>query len=782
LALAAFASAGDEERRRRPVDAAMLAVAVGVAIAAAFEHDDPTELGRSVTRVLHALPDWITTLLGGAFALSGLYAVVLLGLTVAAGDRPRLLRDLVIAGGFGLVAGLLSGQALTGDWPDLLEAPGRADEAFPVVAVAVLVAVVLTARPHLVRPARVLGQLLVLLSLGGAVALSFGDLNAAVGGFAIGAASAALVRLCWGSPGGAPSLFRVRLALSQLGLDMDDLAPSGRSGRDGTLLLEGSDPELGRLAVEVAGRDAADSRFLARLWRVLWYRDAGATLAVTRLQHVEHEALLLLLAHRAGVPAPELVAATATERGDALLVSRQPGPSLQPGLDLTAEQVEEAWRHLGALRHAGITHGRIDPQRLRVAPDGSLLWSGWATASVEPDVTRLNADAAGLLVLSALSIGPEAAVATAHRALGADQLDDAVPLVQRAALSGPLRSAAKERELDLDELRQVAAAETGHEPEELERLRRVSVAQLAMTAVTAFAVWLLVSQLADIGIDTIVDAVSAATVSWLVLALVFGQVPRVAQAVSTMGSSPYPLALGPTVALQFAVTFINLAVPSTAARIATVTRYFQKQGATAAAALSAGAIDGVSGFIVQVGILLVTIGFGLASLDLDIQRPERDSNGSPLLVLVVVLLAVAAVVLAVVPRLRAKVKEGIGEALGAVRGLRSPRRVAMLFGGNLAAEVLFSLTLGICALAYGYALPLATLLTINVAVAMFAGLMPVPGGMGVTEGALTLGLVAAGMTETDAMATALTYRAVTFYLPPIWGWVAFRWLTRSDHL
>ena len=60
--------------------------------------------------------------------------------------------------------------------------------------------------------------------------------------------------------------------------------------------------------------------------------------------------------------------------------------------------------------------------------------------------------------------------------------------------------------------------------------------------------------------------------------------------------------------------------------------------------------------------------------------------------------------------------------------------------------------------------------------------MPVPGGIGVAEASLAAGLMAYGVPPTIAGAAALTQRLVTFYLPPIWGWVAFRWLSKHEYL
>ena len=147
---------------------------------------------------------------------------------------------------------------------------------------------------------------------------------------------------------------------------------------------------------------------------------------------------------------------------------------------------------------------------------------------------------------------------------------------------------------------------------------------------------------------------------------------------------------------------------------------------------------------------------------------------------------VSAIIIAVIPRLRAFVVGWVTriahEAFGVLRGLRSPRRLVMLFGGNLFAELLFATTLGIFTLALGYPVPFEELLFINMCVSLLSGLIPVPGGIGVTEGGLIFGLTAVGMPQEAAFAAVILYRLATFYLPPIWGFFSLRWLEKNSYL
>jgi uncharacterized protein (TIRG00374 family) len=90
----------------------------------------------------------------------------------------------------------------------------------------------------------------------------------------------------------------------------------------------------------------------------------------------------------------------------------------------------------------------------------------------------------------------------------------------------------------------------------------------------------------------------------------------------------------------------------------------------------------------------------------------------------------------------------------------------------------YALVLGTALRALSADASLADLLFVNTAVSLFSGLVPVPGGIGVAEAGLTAGLVAVGIPEETALAAALIHRLLTYYLPPVWGFWALRWLGR----
>ncbi|MFO7572079.1 MAG: lysylphosphatidylglycerol synthase transmembrane domain-containing protein, partial [Gaiellaceae bacterium] len=114
--------------------------------------------------------------------------------------------------------------------------------------------------------------------------------------------------------------------------------------------------------------------------------------------------------------------------------------------------------------------------------------------------------------------------------------------------------------------------------------------------------------------------------------------------------------------------------------------------------------------------------------------------------------------------------------------LRTSHKLAQLVLGSLGTEILFAVSLGFFARAFGYDLALVELVVIVISVSLLGSLVPVPGNIGVAELGLALGLTGAGMTPETALAAVLLYRISTFYLPPLWGFFALRWLQRNRYL
>ena len=105
-----------------------------------------------------------------------------------------------------------------------------------------------------------------------------------------------------------------------------------------------------------------------------------------------------------------------------------------------------------------------------------------------------------------------------------------------------------------------------------------------------------------------------------------------------------------------------------------------------------------------------------------------------------------------------------------------------IVGGTLTQKILFALTLAASVAAFGESVSFGEAIFVNCTVSLFIGLVPVPGGIGVAEAALTAGLIAVGVPDGAAIAAAICHRIVTAYLPPVFGWWSSRWLVARDYL
>jgi tRNA A-37 threonylcarbamoyl transferase component Bud32 len=745
-------------RNRRTTDSVFLgwaAIVIGLSAAVASsapQHD------RDVAEALTTVFGWAGALWRTAFVGLLVFALLIV-LEVLLRRRWDLARDLLLAALVLLAMGMVLGRLVESDWfpakSHLLSRWG-----YPELRLAAGTVVVVVVGPELVRGARLFAIWLASFATLGAVVLGAALPASALGALALGLGAGALVRLVFGTAAGVPPTRRVRAALHALGVEVNDLAPSPRQ-HVGAAEYVGHDVEGRPLKTRVLDKDAQDTQRLARRWRLLAYRDPPRSAPIGRLEQVEHEALATLMAAQAGVRVPEVVFAALGPDGDAVIVTRQ--PDVEPLESASADQVSDAtlddlWQQVRRLQDAGISHGRLNLSNV-LDLDGGPMLVDFSAATLGAPQSALDIDVAELLVACTVLVGPQRALSKAVEAGWGQAIARALPYLQRAALTPHLRDLSRTHEVGLKELRAAAADATGQAVPDLVPLRRVRLRDVLLTVMLGVAAYLLITRLAQIGFGTIADALREASIPWVILGLILSQLALVTSGVSLRGAVATPLPLLPCVVLQSAKKFVSLTVPGSAGLIALNVRFLQKMGAPTGEAVAAGAIDDLSEKIIE--LLLVAALLPFVHLDL---HTGKGGGGVPsgriVGVVVLALVAVVAVVMAV-PALRAKIVPSVRGGLSSLWVVARDRGKRMeLFGGNLGSEVLFALTLGAVAQAYGVDLTLLQLLVIN----------------------LTAGLVAVGVDDSTAFAIALTHRLCTSYLPPIWGYAALRWLGRKGYV
>ncbi len=790
-----FAPVGDGQRRRRGSDGARLAGAVLALLCCLLVIRYDSRVDRAIVQVIHPPPrsiTWLVTVVydAGAYGVT----IVLVALALVA-RRWDVARDI---GSSAVGAALVTGILIL-----LLGSRGGRPAGividdyymrFPVLQIALFTAVATAALPYLARGVQRLIEIFIaLVALASAVGGHGLPLNV-LGSLAIGWGVTALVRLVFGSPLGLPSAGDVQLLLEELGIRSGDVHPVARqvwgvAKYEATETCRADSPGQ-RIGIAVYGRDAADARLLTKTGRFVFYRDSGPSLMLTRVQQVEHDAFLTMRAGQAGVAVPEIVAAgTAGPSKDALLVSRLPAGTTLSEADaanIGDAALDDLYRQLLILRRARIAHGAISGDALLVDPTAETVAVADfrnATASASPD--QLDRDLAGAVAATAVAVGAERAAGAAARCLDPEMLGGALRHLHKPSLDPALgRSLRGQRGL-LEDVRQRAAQAASIDLPTLVEPRRVSWPTLIMIIGTLIGGWALIGVLIDVSKSF--DTVIGADWLWVIMAFILAQLAYVASAVETVGSVSGSLPFGRAVGVEVANSFSALA-GGTPAVFATRVRFYQQQGYDATVALSSGAIMATSSWIAIAVLFLVSLPFSWGSLSLE-ATPQSggDSKLVWIILAVVVLVAVLAGLVLAVPRLRRlaaeKARPKVRDIWGNLKEVASsPRKLVLLVGGSFGSELLVAMALSVSLRAFGDHLRLPTLIVVITLAGIIGGISPSPGGMGVVEAGMILGLTAAGVSEADATAAVFIQRLFTSYLPPIWGWVTLVWMRKREYL
>ena len=786
LRAAVLGPRGGGTTRRRASDAVRLGVAIVVVAVSVPVMRANSAVELKVTHALNPPPAAISWLVTSVFWVGSAGVIALLVILGVLVRRQAALRWTAVAAVAAWGACLLlreflgpaAGRPATGSLTGL-------NTGYPVTQLAVTIAVAATALPYLSRPLhRLVSSLVAVASLAAVVEGLALPVNT-ISSLALGWGIAAGLHLVTGSPLGLPSTDEITEWIADLNVHVAGVTRAPRQ-MWGVEKLAGRDPAGRAIELAVYGRDASDARVLAKLWRFCFYRDSGPTLILDRLQQVEHEAYLTLMAGRAGVLVPDVLAVGrfGPSRDAALVTRLPPGPALAEAgeAELPDAALDEILRAVLRLRAARLAHGTLGAETIILSPDGICL-RDFRCASAAAAPGRLDADLAAVLGAMAARAGAERAAAAATRVLDADAARGALVHLQRAALDPVTVGAVQHDKKLLPGLRTAVAAGAGIKVPELAEPKRISWVNLVFGVGMLIGIWLIVGELASLSGS--LDVITGARWGWVAAAFVLAQLPVVAGAWVLVGAVAGQLPFGRCVALEASNGFTSL-VGGDVGVFAIRVRFFQRQGYDAAAAVSSGAIASTASWVVKGLLFLISIGF--AAVSLHAPTASGGHQAAVWIVIGVVLAgAVAAALIGLVPRLRRLASQQVRPHLVSIWAnvkvvAAEPRKIAYVLSGSVAAQLLIAFALGASLHAVGQRASLATLLVVITAAGLIGGAVPVPGGFGVVEAGLIAGLTSAGVPQDQAVAAVFIQRLFTAYLPPAWGWLTLLWMRRREYV
>ncbi|MGW7295964.1 lysylphosphatidylglycerol synthase transmembrane domain-containing protein [Streptomyces xiamenensis] len=612
--------------------------------------------------------------------------------------------------------------------------------------------------------------------------------------------------------------------------DSDSDSDRGQLTRRYLVTLETGPP----LDITVVDRAQQAQGFFYRAWRRLTVRGITQRRSLPSLrQALEQEALLAYAAIAAGANAPKLIATSELGPDAVMLVYEHiGGRSLEsvPSDEITDDLMEASWQQVVALQSRRIAHRRLDGHSLLVGRAGEVYLTNLRGGEIAAGDIPLRMDVAQLLTTFGLRVGAERAVASAVSVLGPDAVADSLPMLQPIALSRSTRTtlrqlgkerSARERQAVLDAVRAYREAR-GALPEDADRktvkaakqaekqvmeqaledsketdllslirqevllvrpeaaieparMERVRPRTLVSLIAAAFAGYFLITQLAELKLDTVIDN---ANWWWVIAAACFSALTYFAAAVSLLGFVPEKVRYLRTVVAQVAGSFVKLVAPAAIGGVALNTRYLQRQGLRpghAVASVGASQLFGLGSHIT----LLLTFGYMTGT--------EHTPNLSPSRTVIAGLLTAAVLVLIVtaIPALRKAISERVQTLFAGVVPrmldvVQQPKKLLSGIGGMLLMTMAFVLCLDASLQAFGVELSYPTVAVIFLAGNALGSAAPTPGGIGAVELALTGALAAFRVPYDSALAAVLLFRLMTFWLPVLPGWLAFTHLTRKE--
>ncbi len=754
--------------------AAVLALVIGVAQAStAGITADLGRVAHQLAPAIRALALALTQVGAVAVPVAGVVVLVVqrrfrrLGLLLLAAAAGAALLELVSAGLD--LPGRVPGAVSTGTWV--------ASTHFPSLTFLAAVAAVTTVgKPWLARPwrrAADAGLAVLALVMGLAGSAGGPELLLAI---ALGATAGCVLLVIFGAPNRRPTPADIAEALRQSGFDVAGLElERAKSGRAELYLARST--AGGAMFLKVYGRDSRDADMLYRSYRVLLLRgpnDDWPSLVLK--QDVEHQAFLCMLARQGGVTCPGVELLTSMPDGSMILgLEYVDGERLDalPADEIEDDLLDALWHEVRTLHDARLAHRSLRAANVLVASGRPVvidLSSGHESAAPRAQAI----DRAELLASLAVLAGPERATASAARVIGPAALAAAAPYLQPLALSAATRAQVSKSQLG--DLRTRVGALSGEEPAPLERLVRVRPRTLVTIAALTGAFYFLLPQLAHVG-DSY-RALRSANWGWLAVAVALSALTYVASAIGLAGGVPEHVPFVPTVEGQLASSFVNRVTPANVGGMALNVRFLQKAGVDPAEAVTGVGLNAMAGGIVHIVLRVVFVAWAGQSGAGTFKIP----SSSKLLAAVAVLFALAGIAAATRRGrrlVRTHVFAFVRRSLTSIVALAaSPVKLAALFGGSLGVTLAYIGALAASVAAYDGGLSIAQVGAVFLGASVLAAAAPTPGGLGALEAAIVAGLTGVGMTSGVAVAAVLSYRLITYWLPIVPGWLAFRHLER----
>lgn len=625
------------------------------------------------------------------------------------------------------------------------------------------------------------------------VVLSWNSVPGVVFSFAVGRIVGMVIRFAVGTRNQGAWGTQVVQSLQGIGLDVRSLTRRPEVHAESGMLKTTLDDDLAensrvydmvdgqgrRYTVSVIDGQEHNAGYLNQLWQ--WLRLTGVTMRRDRSvsDAVHHHLTMLLSLDNIGLAASRPYG-IADCGESSLLVLDAESTALPCNLNtLTDDDAVAFMRYLDVAHRHGLSHHRITPDTLARLPIGTPVIAGWQNGDCTSTGANLSIDKVQLLVLMAVLLDVDRAVAAGRLVWGDETMIGLLPFVQKAAIPAATRALNPWSKRLLDDVREALRALAPQEVSEAMEpvtISRFNIRSFITIVLLIVAVSVVFTQLRP---DEVIAAVSNANPFMAVLCVLFGLLAWAGSAL-TLGTfmDPQRRNIIGLLCSQAASGFTAVSMPAGVGPAFVNLQFLRKSGYrnTAATAIMS-AVWAIQGGTTIALVLSIGIFTGRNML----------SGMIPTNTLIIVIAAVALLlsIAMAIPPVRHVVAQRYLPLVKAyarqlVNVLSQPKQLVMGLAGALVLNIATGLGFWAALMAFGQPTnPLETTFVFLLANTLGSA-VPTPGGLGAVEAALTFAFTSVGVPPAVALSATLVYRVAFYWLRIPMGALAMKWLDRHN--
>lgn len=257
---------------------------------------------------------------------------------------------------------------------------------------------------------------------------------------------------------------------------------------------------------------------------------------------------------------------------------------------------------------------------------------------------------------------------------------------------------------------------------------------------------------------------------WVLLAAIIYAFNIFLAAASYIFLSNRPLSFTKTMLVQIANGFTNRVLPSGSGAIATNTLFLKKSGHDIPESLTITLINNILGFA---SFLIVMFLLGAFNKDL-LSSLVPNIDDKYFVIGIVVIIALLALGLTN-KTIKTKAKDTYQDFTNALIEIASnPINTLMSLLANCGITIIHIICLALCIVGTGNSLPTNMIALVFASVITAVTVSPTPNGLGVAELAMSLSLQSFGLGVKESLVVVISYRLITYWLPIVPGYVAYR--------